>query len=294
MDVENHTPESHFPGDLYHEIEQLSKRDWQLWSICALVIVVIAIGFAAFLLPNLVWASGVIHTDRRYLPQLFIGLITLIVLFNVYILDQKRSLNRTRGEMLRHLMESSHAKQVAIIDPLTKVFNRRYLEDLVPAEVSRAKRAGSQLSMLLIDINEFKQINSAYGHLGGDQYLRDLANLLKKTLRGSDTVVRIGGDEFLVLLPETGNAQAHRAAERLQWEARWWNQASRASYKLSFSIGVATYQDGMTVEEAMNLADKDMYRNKHEQKTTNIADLAVPLPEECGRRVYAMSHMGEA
>jgi len=289
---QNQGPESFQSGDLYREIEALSKRDWQLWSICALVIVVIAIGFAAFLLPNLVWASSALHTDHRYLPQLFFGLVTLIVLFNVYILDQKRSLNRTRGQMLRHLMEASQAKQVAIIDPLTNVFNRRYLDELIPREVTRAMRAGSELSMLLIDINNFKDINSSFGHLGGDQYLRDLANLLKKTLRGSDTVVRLGGDEFLVVLPETGNAQAHRAAERLQWEAKWWNQATQASYQLSFSCGIATYKDGMDIEQVMRFADKEMYKNKREQNSSSAPSLS--FPEGRSRHAYAIASVGEA
>ena len=280
------------PGDVYREIESLSKRDWQLWSICALVLVVIAIGLAAFLLPNLVWASGVIQTDHRYLPQLFFGLITLIVLFNVYILDQKRRLDRTRGQMLRHLVESSEARQVAIIDPLTNVFNRRYLDEAIPREIARAIRGGSQLSLLLIDIDGFKEINTNFGHLGGDQYLRDLANLLKKTLRGSDTVVRLGGDEFLVILPETGNAQAHRAAERLKWEAKWWNQSTEASYRLSFSIGVATYEDGMKIEDVMKLADKDMYRKKMDHGAAGAHSLS--LPEGCNPRSYAIATVGEA
>lgn len=284
--------EPHQGADVYREIEALSKRDWQLLSICALVIVVVAIGFAAFLLPNLVWASGVLHTDSRYVPQLFFGLITLIVLFNVYILDQKRTVNRAREEALRHLVESTQAKQVAIIDPLTNVFNRRYLDELIPREVNRAVRSGNQFSLLAIDINNFKDINTNFGHLGGDQYLRDVANLLKKTLRGSDTVVRMGGDEFLVVLPETGSAQAQRAAERLKWEAQWWNQASQASYQISFSLGVATYQKGMTIEEVMMLADENMYKDKREQKKSTVLQLS--LPEKCQRSAYAMANVGEA
>jgi len=194
--------------------------------------------------------------------------------------------------MLRHLMETAQAKQVAIIDPLTNVFNRRYLDEIIPREMNRAARGGSQLSVLLIDINNFKDINSNYGHVGGDQYLRDLANLLKKTLRGSDTVIRLGGDEFLVILPETGDAQARRASERLKWEAQWWNQATQASYRLSFSVGMATYQNGMDMEELMSLADKDMYKNKREQSSSG--ERALPLPEGCSPHAYAVPSMGEA
>jgi diguanylate cyclase (GGDEF)-like protein len=286
-------PEQQPPADLYREIEALASRDWQLWSICALVIVVIAIGFAAFMLPNMVWASLVLHTDHRYLPQLFFGLITLIVLFNVYILDQKRNLNRARSEMLRHLMESAQAKQVAIIDPLTGVFNRRYLDEIIPREISRAARGASELSFLVIDVDNFKDVNTNCGHQGGDQYLKDLASLLKKTFRGSDTVVRLGGDEFLVVLPETGNAQAGRASERLNWEAKWWNQGTDTPYRLAFSCGVATYQQGMEIQEVLRLADRDMYRKKQAAKET-AEHVDLPPSSTSNYKVYSMASVGEA
>jgi diguanylate cyclase (GGDEF)-like protein len=255
-------------SDLYQKMlqsmEELSARDWQLWSICALMIVVVVIGLAAFLLPNVVSANFLVHADHQYLPQLFYGLITLIVLFNVYILDQKRRLDRTRMELLHELVESSKAKETALVDPLTGVFNRRYMEEVFPREINKAKRTGTDLSFLMLDINGFKEINSKFGHSGGDQYLRDVATLLKKTFRGSDTVLRLGGDEFMVILPETSNKQALRAAERLTWETRWWNQAGHAQYELSLSSGVATYRDGMDIKQAMDLADRDMYQTKIE------------------------------
>jgi len=253
--------------DLQRELESLSTRDWQLWSICALVILVIAAGLAAFVLPSVVWAGLAIHADHRYLPQLFFGMIALIVLFNVYILDQKRTIDRTRARLLRELVESAKAKEVALVDPLTNVFNRRYLDEVVPHEISRAARAATDLSFLVLDVDGFKDINTRFGHAGGDQYLRDVATLLKKTFRGSDAVLRLGGDEFLVILPETSDRQAKRAAERLQWETRWWNQAGHTKYQLSFSCGVATYREGMDAKELLDLADKDMYRTKTERQT---------------------------
>jgi diguanylate cyclase (GGDEF)-like protein len=246
--------------DLYEELEALSARDWQLWSICALLIVVFAIGFAAFALPNL--SSVSVRTDHQYLPQLFFGLIALIILFNIYILDQKRTLNRTRAQMLKQLVRSSQEKEVALIDPLTGVFNRRYMEEVVPRETSKALRSGTEVSFLMIDVDGFRDINTKFGHFGGDQYLRDLATLLKKTFRGSDTVLRVGGDEFLVILPETSEKQAQRAAERLQWETKWWNQAGHAKYEISLSCGVATFHEGMDTKQVLDLADREMYRAK--------------------------------
>jgi len=253
-------------ADVYRDLEALSSRDWQLWSICALVIVVIAIGLAAFVVPNLVWAN--VRTDSRYVSQLFFGLITLIILFNVYILEQKRKLNRVRGQLLRELMESARARETALVDPLTGVFNRRYMEEIVPREISKATRSGTELSLIILDVDGFKDINTKFGHFGGDQYLRDVATLLKKTFRGSDTVLRLGGDEFLIILPETSNKQALRAAERLSWETRWWNQAGHAKYELSFSCGVATYRKGLDMKEVLDAADKDMYRVKLERRAS--------------------------
>ena len=267
--------EQHSSAELCRDLEALSSRDWQLWSICALVIVIVAIGFAAFVVPNLVWTNVVMRADARYIPQLFFGLITLIILFNVYILEQKSKLNRTRAELLRQLMESAKARETALVDPLTSVFNRRYMEEILPREISKAGRAGSDLSLIVLDVDGFKDINTRFGHLGGDQYLRDVATLLKKTFRGSDTVLRLGGDEFLVVLPETSNRQAQRAAERLSWETRWWNEAGHAKYELAFSCGVATYRRGMEMKEFLDLADKDMYRVKLERK-------AMPSPAESG------------
>ena len=281
MSEENLQAESPQSSELYRDMEALSARDWQLWSICALMLVVVAIGFSAFVLPNLVWAGVPMHTDHHYMPQLFFGLLTLIILFNVYILEQKRTIDRTRQRLLRELVESAKAKEVALVDPLTSVFNRRYMEEVFPREISKATRGGTDLSFVMLDVDGFKDINTRFGHFAGDQYLRDVATLLKKTFRGSDTVLRLGGDEFLVILPETSNKQAQRAAERLLWETRWWNQAGHAKYELSFSCGVATYRKGMDIKEVLELADRDMYRAKREKRDSSSAKEA--WLEEPGR-----------
>jgi len=262
--AEHHQAELQESSEIYRDLEALSSRDWQLWSICALVILVIATGLAAFVVPNLVWTT--LRTDARYVPQLFLGLITLVILFNVYILEQKRELNRTRGQLLRELMESAKARETALVDPLTGAFNRRYMEEIFPREINKATRSGTELSLIILDVDGFKDINTKFGHFLGDQYLRDIATLLKKTFRGSDTVLRLGGDEFLILLPETSNKQAMRAAERLSWETRWWNQAGHAKYELSFSCGVATYRKGMDMKDALEVADREMYRVKVERQ----------------------------
>jgi diguanylate cyclase (GGDEF)-like protein len=279
-------PQEQQQTETYREMQALSARDWQLWSICALMLVVIAIGFSAFVLPNLMWGGVPLRIDHHYMPQLFFGLLTLIILFNVYILEQKRTIDRTRQRLLQELMESAKAKEVALVDPLTGVFNRRYMDEIFPREISKASRAGTELSFIMLDVDGFKDINTKFGHFAGDQYLRDVATLLKKTFRGSDTVLRLGGDEFLVILPETSNKQAQRAAERLLWETRWWNQAGHAKYELAFSCGAATYRKGMDIKEVLELADRDMYRAKREKKGPDPAREAwIEQPEQRSSRI---------
>lgn len=292
MSLEQGQTEQTDAVELCRDMDALSARDWQLWSICALMLVVIAIGLSAFVVPNLVWNGVTLHTDHRYMPQLFFGLLTLIILFNIYILDQKRTIDRTRQRLLRELMESARAREVALVDPLTNVFNRRYMDEVFPHEVSKAVRAGTDLSFVMLDVDGFKDINTKFGHFAGDQYLRDVATLLKKTFRGSDTVLRLGGDEFLIILPETSNKQAQRAAERLLWETRWWNQAGHAKYELAFSCGVATYHKGMDIKEVLELADRDMYRSKREKQNSLPSDDAAWM-EEAERSASRVRATGE-
>ena len=109
-------------------------------------------------------------------------------------------------EQMRHLAET---------DPLTNCFNRRALMEKLEQEMDRAARYATMLTGMMIDIDNFKQINDTYGHLVGDRVLKQLANLLKREQRSVDIVARYGGEEFVVLLPETTNAESRNFAERI-------------------------------------------------------------------------------
>ena len=111
-----------------------------------------------------------------------------------------------------------------MIDPLTEMYNRRYMIRAIASGDLRADRQNSLFAFLMIDVNEFKQANDALGHLAGDQILRELAVLLRKTFRTSDIISRFGGDEFLVLLVDSNAQMAARAAERLQEAVSEWNK----------------------------------------------------------------------
>jgi len=249
--------------EIQQQIQQISGRDLQLWSIGILVILVLTGGLLAFVLPNLVWTQRVIHIEQSYLPQLFFGLVSLVLLFNIYLLGQKLNLNATRRALIRELVLNERLESLSLIDPLTQLLNRRAMNELIPREVARANRLGSSLSFMAIDLNGFQAINTKFGSVEGDTALSEFSKLLKSVFRGGDVVFRQGGDEFLVVMPDTSEDQADFPVHRLQQSVENWNLLSKKDYELSFTCGVASYQTGSDLAEVLRAADRKLYQRKH-------------------------------
>ncbi|HEV8132223.1 MAG TPA: PAS domain S-box protein [Acidobacteriota bacterium] len=158
-------------------------------------------------------------------------------------------------------------QHLVITDHLTETYNRYYFDQLLEKELVRSKRYGYSISILLIDIDGFKEINDRHGHLVGDKVLKDSARILKSSIRNSDTVVRYGGDEFLVLLPETDRSKIKYVVRRVQEKLEHWNETQTILEKaLQFSIGYATCTEGEDFEKALRIADMLMYQNKHRKR----------------------------
>jgi diguanylate cyclase (GGDEF)-like protein len=244
------------------QIQALSGRDLQLWSISLLVVVVLGAGFAALVAPNLVWHVGVFQAEARYLPQLFFGLISLVLLFNLYIASQRRELNATRKALIKELMYSERLQGISLVDPLTQLFNRRALDQLLAKEAARANRVGSTVSILMIHLNDFKSINARLGRQTGDKILGEAAQLLKGTFRGSDLLFRYADDEFLVVMPDTTEEQAERAVDRLLIEAERWNVESNLGCDLALSRGLASYVMGAQMSDVLRTASRVVFLNK--------------------------------
>lgn len=249
--------------EIQQQIQQLSGRDLQLWSIGVLVILVLTSGLLAVILPNLVWAQKVVHIEHFYLPQLFFGLICLILLFNIYLLSQKKTLNNTRLALIRELVLNERLESLSLIDPLTQLLNRRALNELVPREVARSNRLGNSLTFMAIDLNGFSAISSKFGALEGDKVLVDFAKILKSVFRGADLAFRQGGEQFLIMLPDTTEEQADFPVQRILREVDQWNLASKKGYELSFSWAMAPYVTGSDAEDVLRAVDRKMYSKKH-------------------------------
>lgn len=152
----------------------------------------------------------------------------------------------------------------AIRDPLTGLFNRRYLETIVPHELTRCAREGSSLALIMIDIDHFKSVNDRYGHQGGDEVLKALAGLLTETVRASDVACRFGGEEFLLVLP---SISARNALERAdQWRATFEQLEVHSNgqvIRATLSMGIAMHpENGSDLHALVHAADKALYQAK--------------------------------
>src|SRR5690606_15170936 len=157
-----------------------------------------------------------------------------------------------------------HARSEALTDPLTGVYNRRFLETRLADELRRAREIGTSTSVLFIDIDRFKWFNDTFGHEVGDRLLRSAAEALAAQLRSVDVVARFGGDEFVVILPDTDRAGSAVVAARLQDALlRIANDALPPGNELTVTIGGATSpEDGVRPAELLARADSAMLRGK--------------------------------
>lgn len=180
------------------------------------------------------------------------------------------------NDALKRQLDEIHALQLKLSeqanrDPLTGLYNRRYLDSTMAREIARCKREGRPLSLMLIDIDHFKRINDAYGHQAGDAVLKNLAVSLQA--RATDIACRYGGEEFLLLLPDMPGAVALERAE-LQRKAFAATTLAFGEFQIraTLSIGIATYPaHGASSEELVRRADQALYRAKAEGRNRVLA-----------------------
>jgi diguanylate cyclase (GGDEF)-like protein len=172
-------------------------------------------------------------------------------------------------------------RALAYTDSMTGLWNRRYFDERVVEEISRASRGSNiPFSILLVDINDLKVINDALGHAAGDEAITWVAAFLKSAMRAHDVCCRIGGDEFVLIVPDTGASECVAVVHRLGDALERTNQ--QRAHPVGLSFGAATYpaDDQGSAERLLATADRAMYREKRRQKTRPgaLELVAAPAP----------------
>jgi diguanylate cyclase (GGDEF)-like protein len=164
---------------------------------------------------------------------------------------------------LKHTLE--HEKELARTDSLTGIANRRYLIELASAEINRAGRYKHPFTVVHIDLDNFKAVNDRFGHSAGDALLRLVGSTIRNNIRATDIVARFGGDEFVILLPETGPEPARVITDKIQKISL--DLMQKNQWPVTLSLGVVTFiQPPSTVDEMLKISDGLMYAAKNNGK----------------------------
>ena len=254
--------------DLEEQLRKLDKRDWWLWTTAVIVMMLLTFAVFSLSFPDLLRLDDPFF--QFSLNRAVRGLIGLVLLFNAYTIYQQVTVKRLRRLFSKQLeetrvlqvrMEEFH--NLAIKDPLTSLYNRRYAKERLASEASRSMRYGHPLTVLALDLDKFKQINDTYGHPAGDEVLKTFASRLNSAIRLSDLASRMGGDEFMVLLPECAIDRAEILLARLRpMEIKYDGQ----TIPIRFSAGWVGYEKGETIEQFLERADRTLYADKRATK----------------------------
>ncbi len=201
-------------------------------------------------------ASHVIQLGAyEYLPRSKINLESLSRVLN----------NTLERASLRKEMETAHVKmaEMSTVDELTKLYNRRYFIEALDGEFERASRSEREMALLMLDLDYFKKVNDAYGHLAGDKALSDIGEILKKHIRRTDLACRYGGEEFAVVLPNVGKDNIYPTYERFrEMVSMQLFEYESKQFHITVSIGIAFSNDAESANDLLAHADQALYQAK--------------------------------
>jgi diguanylate cyclase (GGDEF)-like protein len=265
-------------------MRKLDRRQWWLWSSAVLVLILLTIAVASLSFPAILNMETLEHGFYSfYLNQAVRSLVGIVLVFAVYVVYQQTMIIRMRNQLADQVQSLAKVQsltdevyKLAALDQLTGLYNRRSGEQRLSEEISRAVRHGRPLTILLADLDSLKQVNDRFGHAAGDLVLKTFSERLRKAIRGSDLAVRLGGDEFLVLLPECRADEVRHVLHRLDdLEVEY----DGAKLPVRFSSGWTDYKAGETAEELLRRGDEALYENKRAGKQATSASQSKSIPQ---------------
>jgi diguanylate cyclase (GGDEF)-like protein len=168
----------------------------------------------------------------------------------------------------RALVQAASFAHAAAVDPLSGVFNRRHFFIRLEEELQRARRHQIPVALLMLDIDDFKRVNDSSGHLAGDTVIRDVAEILRRSVRVFDVCARLGGDEFAIIMPGSAEASSARIADRIRERIEEYRSSDAAlrGAQMTVSVGLAVSAADMTARELIEHADQALYGAKRAGK----------------------------
>jgi diguanylate cyclase (GGDEF)-like protein len=242
----------------------IETQGWRFWVITIVVMLFLSVGIVFLALPSLrLRATTSLHITLKAAMSEFVALSMFI---NLYIIYQQILIRRLRRQLMEKQDHSHLLRNLAMIDVLTGLYNRRFADQRLSAEVARSERKGHPLTVVLLDLNNFKQINDTHGHPAGDVVLQRFAGCLQRAIRNGDLAVRMGGDEFLLVLPECNLEQLHLVLDRIgPLEVEWCGQ----KIPVKCSAGWKQFVAGERPEDMLSAADQALYENKRSGKRSH-------------------------
>ncbi len=225
---------------------------------------------------NLAGLLGIAYGREDHLSEQESSIIRSVLSVMVMVVGSSKALTRTLSEL----------EYYSVHDPLTGLHNRRYFNDLLAYELERSERFGHEFSILMLDLDDFKDVNDTYGHPCGDAVLKQVAETMRVGMRRGDITTRIGGDEFAIILTETGRVGALIAAETLRNRLKEsvFETADGRRFHVTASIGIVTYPgDAVTIADLTAGVDVGLYRAKQLGKDTVCPLEAVSDRLQAGR-----------
>lgn len=239
------------------------RRDVQRWLILGLGLGLAGLCYAVYGLLRAAGSESRFSDPAQLVGPLLFGVISLIVLLNYYLSQKHAVIHTLEHVIVRQKIEAELNRELALVDPVTEVYNRRYLRAVFSREISRVKRYNSALALMMVDIMGFRRVNESLGQAGGDVVLRQVAHLIQTRIRNADTIVRFGDDDFLLVLPDTTEEGVQTLTGRLkQAVVEWSRNSGMADFGLRFAIGSAQYSADRRMDEILQLAEQRMLRDK--------------------------------
>jgi diguanylate cyclase (GGDEF)-like protein len=244
-------------SEYIQRLRDLQRQEWWTWGSSVFVMLLLTGAIASLAFPAIYdeqrtgLGSGVLQATS--------GLLILILLFGCYLTYEKLLINRLRLDLAEKQVHSTLWRNLALVDPLTGLYNRRFAERTLKAEMARAQRKGYPLTLVLFDLNSFKQVNDRFGHAAGDIVLKEFADRLTRAVREADIAARLGGDEFMLLLTECDSSRVQSVLQRLKSIEV---EIAGQRVPIEFAVGWQEYDQSHSPQDLMHAADQALYSHK--------------------------------